>query len=96
LFQKKFEIEMAALTDDLNRIYDAHQALLRLKERAGEDLESFEAIIASVKGSFPAKKMAAQSIPKFFAFFPSLQEQALNAQLDCCEDDDDSVRKYVF
>lgn len=44
------------------------------------------------------KKLAAQIIVKFFKHFPALQNQALNAIIDLCEDDGDnnSVRIISF
>lgn len=36
------------------------------------------------------KKLAAQIIVKFFKHFPTLQNQALNAIIDLCEDDGDN------
>jgi hypothetical protein len=45
-------------------------------------------IIAAAKGSSKAKQLAAQLIPRFFKYFPSLSAQAINAQLDLCEEDE--------
>lgn len=48
-------------------------------------------ILAAVKGSPKEKRLASQFIARFFRNFPALADQALEAQLDLCEDDDVSV-----
>lgn len=50
--------------------------------------DSYQVIINSVKGDAPQKKLACQFIPRFFKDFPKLAEQAIDAQLDLCEDED--------
>ena len=49
------------------------------------------AIIASVKGTPGEKRLASQFITRFFKFFPKLQENAIDAMLDLCEDEDNVV-----
>lgn len=51
-------------------------------------------ILAAVKGTPKEKRLASQFIARFFKSFPSLADQALEAQLDLCEDDDVSVGPY--
>ena len=41
-----------------------------------------------MKGDASEKKLACQFIPRFFKDFPKLAEQAIDAQLDLCEDED--------
>lgn len=48
-------------------------------------------ILAAVKGSAKEKRLASQFIARFFKDFPGLADQALEAQLDLCEDEDVSV-----
>lgn len=50
--------------------------------------EAFVSLIALVHGSSGAKRLAAQFIPKFFKYFPSLSEKAIDALLDLCEDEE--------
>ena len=50
--------------------------------------DAYKAIIDGVKGDAPQKKLACQFIPRFFKDFPKLAEQAIDAQLDLCEDED--------
>lgn len=49
------------------------------------------AILAAVKGSQAEKRLASQFITRFFKFFPKLQENAIDAMLDLCEDEDNMV-----
>ena len=44
-----------------------------------------------MKGDAPEKKLACSFIPKFFKHFPKLADQAIDAQLDLCEDEDPMV-----
>lgn len=60
-------------------------------------------ILAAVKGSQAEKRLASQFITRFFKFFPKLQENAIDAMLDLCEDEDNMVslrekltRKVLF
>lgn len=48
-------------------------------------------ILAAVKGSQAEKRLASQFITRFFKFFPKLQENAIDAMLDLCEDEDNMV-----
>jgi hypothetical protein len=45
-------------------------------------------ILEAARGSDKEKKLATQFIGKFFKFFPSLSETAIDRQLDLCEEDD--------
>ena len=59
-----------------------------LKQHEGAFLQ----ILAAVKGSQAEKRLASQFIARFFKFFPKLQENAIDAMLDLCEDEDNTVR----
>ena len=48
-------------------------------------------ILGAVKGSQAEKRLASQFITRFFKFFPKLQENAIDAMLDLCEDEDNMV-----
>ena len=52
---------------------------------------AFLSILAAVKGSQAEKRLASQFIARFFKFFPKLQENAIDAMLDLCEDEDNMV-----
>lgn len=48
-------------------------------------------IISAAKGSSKSKQLAAQLIPRFFKHFPNLSSEAINAQLDLCEEEEFGV-----
>ena len=58
--------------------------------------EAYKAILHGVKGDASEKKLACQFIPRFFKDFPKLAEQAIDAQLDLCEDEDAVVSCKYF
>ncbi len=51
-------------------------------------------IIAAAKGSAKSKQLTAQLIPRFFKYFPGLSSNAINAQLDLCEEDELGVSMF--
>jgi len=53
-------------------------------------------ILSAVKGSTKEKRLASQFITRFFKHFPNLAAQALEAQLDLCEDEDICVSKKAI
>lgn len=54
-----------------------------------QHVSDYEGIIAAVKGqSVKAKQLAAQLIPRFFKFFPTLASRAMTAQFDLLEEDE--------
>ena len=55
------------------------------------DEMSASAFLAAVKGSQAEKRLASQFIARFFKYFPKLQENAIDAMLDLCEDEDNMV-----
>lgn len=48
-------------------------------------------ILTAVKGSPKEKRLASQFIARFFKHFPKLADQAIDAHLDLCEDEDLAV-----
>lgn len=48
-------------------------------------------ILTAVKGSPKEKRLASQFIARFFKHFPKLADQAIDAHLDLCEDEDMAV-----
>ncbi|XP_078692187.1 apoptosis inhibitor 5-like isoform X4 [Branchiostoma floridae x Branchiostoma belcheri] len=58
--------------------------------------EEYLEILSAVKGENNVKRLAAQFIPRFFKYFPSLSEKSLDAQLDLCEDEDSSIRRQAI
>jgi hypothetical protein len=53
-------------------------------------------ILTAVKGSSKEKRLASQFIARFFKHFPTLADQAIEAQLDLCEDEDVAVSFSVL
>ena len=47
--------------------------------------------MTAVKGSSKEKRLASQFITRFFKFFPSVAEQAIECLFDLCEDEDIEV-----
>lgn len=47
---------------------------------------AYQMVLEGRQGSEKSKQLAAQLIPRFFARFPALSEDSINAQLDLCED----------
>ncbi len=56
--------------------------------------DAFEGIIKATKGSLNEKKLASGFITKFFRYFSSLQESAIDALLDLIEDEDAQVYHF--
>lgn len=61
-----------------------------------QHLESYEVFLKLVKSeTIGVKQLAAQFIPRFFKYFPSVAETAINAHLDLCEDENNTVRWHL-
>ena len=56
----------------------------------------YKTLLLGVKGDNSTKKLASQFISRFFAKYPNLSNQALDAILDLCEDDDVDIRKQAI
>lgn len=69
------------------RIPDTSSILFCIFQHEAEYLE----ILTAVKGSSKEKRLASQFIARFFKHFPALADQAIEAQLDLCEDEDVAV-----
>ena len=73
---------------EIEELYKQQGILDSAKENAKDHTGAYEAILKATKGSFKAKMMAAMLIPRYVHIFPDHFEQALNAQLDLCEEED--------
>ncbi|KAJ8024219.1 Apoptosis inhibitor 5-like [Holothuria leucospilota] len=80
----------------VEQLYKDYGILADAKEKAGEHEDTYNSILAAVEGGTSEKRLAAQFIPKFFKYFPSLSEKAIHAQLDLCEDEDSSIRRQAI
>eukprot|EP00761_Pharyngomonas_kirbyi_P010693 gb/GECH01010714.1/.p1 GENE.gb/GECH01010714.1/~~gb/GECH01010714.1/.p1 ORF type:complete len:521 (+),score=125.91 gb/GECH01010714.1/:1-1563(+) len=78
--------------NEINELYSVQQKLDEAGDEAKQQPELYDKVIAAVKKSPKAKKFAAQLIPRYFSLFPDKSEQALNAQLDLCEEEDLQIR----
>ncbi|KAI9334087.1 apoptosis inhibitory 5 [Obelidium mucronatum] len=56
------------------------------------NLAAYAVCLNAARGEVRVKIKAADSIPRFFALFPSLMDEAVDRQLDLCEDDELKVR----
>lgn len=72
-------------------------ALAKAHDKAAERQADYVALLNAIKGdSNKVKMLAAQSIPRFFKYFSSLGDQAINAQLDLCEEEDIQIRAHAI
>lgn len=78
--------------DHFQELYDKYEALSGAKDKIAEHASEFEECIEGTKGGPREKKLAAQIISQFFKHFPALQDQALDALLTLCENDDSIIR----
>ncbi|WOL14180.1 hypothetical protein Cni_G22960 [Canna indica] len=82
----------AAEAAEVEKLYEFGERLNEAKDKS-EHVSDYEGIIAAVKGqSVKAKQLAAQLIPRFFKFFPSLATEASTAQFDLVEEDELGIR----
>ena len=65
-------------------------------EKAGDHPDAYQAILEAIKGGPSEKKLACQFIPRFFKYFPSLAEHAIDAQLDLCEEEETPIRRQAI
>ncbi|CAG8731294.1 10062_t:CDS:2, partial [Acaulospora morrowiae] len=80
----------------VEEIYKAYEEI----DKAGSNFEqvkkSYEIVISGAHGESNCKRLAAQFIPRFFGKFPDLNEAAIDALFDLCEDTDLNVRLTVI
>ncbi|XP_075235301.1 apoptosis inhibitor cassowary [Lycorma delicatula] len=82
--------------DCIQKLYKNFGILADAKEKIGEHEKEYLEILTAVKGSAKEKRLASQFIARFFKHFPTLADQAIEAQLDLCEDEDISIRKQAI
>lgn len=80
----------------VEQLYKDYEVLAEAGEKAGEHQKEYASILSAVESDSPQKQLAGQFIPKFFKYFPTLAEQAINAQLDLCEDDVSMIRRQAI
>ncbi|KAJ8976700.1 hypothetical protein NQ317_005918 [Molorchus minor] len=84
------------MADTLEELYEKYNILSDAKDKVSQHSKEYLECIEGTKGNEKEKKLAAQIISKFFKHFPSLQDQALNAILDLCEDDDSMLEDQDY
>ncbi|XP_051129063.1 apoptosis inhibitor 5-like protein API5 isoform X2 [Andrographis paniculata] len=86
---------MAEASDDarvIEKLYEYGERLNEVKDKS-QHAEDYENIIKAAKSSsVKARQLAAQLIPRFFKYFPSLSVNAVDAHLDLCEAEELGVR----
>ncbi|XP_077251174.1 apoptosis inhibitor 5-like protein API5 [Tasmannia lanceolata] len=80
-----------AAEDDVEKLYEYGERLNEAKDKT-KQVSDYEGIIMGRQGSLKAKQLAAQLIPRFFKFFPSLADKAIEAHFDLCEEDELGIR----
>ncbi|RZC46630.1 hypothetical protein C5167_039580 [Papaver somniferum] len=76
---------------DIEKLYEYGERLNESKDKSQNEAD-YIGIIDAAKGSVKAKQLAAQLIPRFFKFFPTLSSKAVDAHFDLCEEDELKVR----
>lgn len=61
-----------------------------------QHMSDYKGIIEAAKGSQKAKQLAAQLIPRFYKYFPSLATEAMNAHFDLCEEEELGVSSSLL
>lgn len=73
-------------------LYKNFGVLADAGEHATAHTDAYQSFLDATKATLPEKKLACQFIPRFFRYFPSLAEAAIDAQLDLCEDEETPLR----
>lgn len=83
-------------TDSIEKLYKNFGILADAKDKLVEHEKEYLEILTAVKGSAKEKRLASQFIARFFKHFPKLADQAIEAHLDLCEDEDIAIRKQAI
>lgn len=79
-------------TKDIEKLYEFGERLNEAKDKS-QNVDDYQGIIdVARKSSVKAKQLAAQLIPRFFKHFPEKSNDAVDAHLDLCEEDDIGIR----
>ncbi|GLT68935.1 hypothetical protein SLA2020_411250 [Shorea laevis] len=84
----------ASAAGDSNHIEELYQYVESLNEAKdkSQNVKDYQGIIDTAKSSIKAKQLAAQFIPRFFKFFPTLSGPAIDTHLDLIEEEELGVR----
>ncbi|XP_974012.2 apoptosis inhibitor 5 isoform X1 [Tribolium castaneum] len=80
------------MSDNLEKLYEKYNILSDAKDKVSQHSSEYVESFEGIKGTESEKMLAAQILSKFFKHFPSLQDKALNALLDLCEDEESKIR----
>jgi len=80
----------------VEKLYANYDLLAKAKSDGVETEKAFQEILSAVKGDTKLKQLACQFIVKFYKRFPKLESEAIDAQLDLCEDEDQTIRRYAI
>ncbi|EGI70059.1 Apoptosis inhibitor 5 [Acromyrmex echinatior] len=83
-------------TDSIEKLYRNFGILADAKDKLIQHEKEYLEILTAVKGSPKEKRLASQFIARFFKHFPKLADQAIDAHLDLCEDEDMAIRKQAI
>ncbi|XP_034937056.1 apoptosis inhibitor 5 [Chelonus insularis] len=83
-------------TDSIEKLYKNFGILADAKDKLSEHEKEYLEILTAVKGTAKEKRLASQFIARFFKHFPKLADQAIEAHLDLCEDEDMAIRKQAI
>ncbi|CAL1541163.1 unnamed protein product [Lymnaea stagnalis] len=79
----------------VEELYKAFGLLADAKDKAGEHEAEFRLFLAASKGNVGEKRLASQFICRFFKYFPTAQDDAINVLFELCEDSDANIRKQA-
>ncbi|XP_071877606.1 apoptosis inhibitor cassowary [Bombus fervidus] len=92
----KFDNKFIMSMDSIEKLYKNFGILADAKDKLAEHEKEYLEILTAVKGSPKEKRLASQFIARFFKYFPKLADQAIDAHLDLCEDEDMAIRKQAI
>ncbi|KAJ3331203.1 Apoptosis inhibitor 5 [Blyttiomyces sp. JEL0837] len=89
------------MTTNINVVDDFYSATSILldvvtKKLKADENEAAYLTVLDAASENTLKSLVTDAIPKYFKYFPKLQERALDRHLDLCEDDDPKVRKEAI
>ncbi|XP_071736157.1 apoptosis inhibitor 5-like protein API5 [Rutidosis leptorrhynchoides] len=79
-------------SDDIEKLYKYGERINEAKDKSQNEDDYKNIIASATTTNIKARQLAAQLIPRFFKFFPSLSGTAVDAHLDLCEADELGIR----
>ncbi|XP_023518315.1 apoptosis inhibitor 5-like protein API5 [Cucurbita pepo subsp. pepo] len=75
----------------IDNLYEFSERLNKAEDKS-QNVKDYQGIIDAAKTSTKAKQLAAQLIPRFFKFFPTLSGPAIDAHIDLIEEEELAIR----